>query len=301
VEYLLEQGKLDEAISLLGDLHKNYPQEESILFRLALAFYDRGDSEKAEKHFISLFEKELQREVFTGFAFDELIRIYKKEHRNSQLVEICERTLAAHPEDVGVLTELAHAYLKLGNATGACAIYQKLIEREEDHSVFYSQWGEALFAAGFLKESEEAFYKAGEMDPEQADRYYFKMAVLLQDAGKYEDAIQWLTKCVSVKLSDPLYYCAMGDSLIALERLEEAFAVYQEAIGHDPVHAGAYYNRLGNTFLRNGHLREAARAFEKAIEEEPLKTYFLNLADVYKKMGFPEQADEILHWIEKVS
>ena len=95
VENLLRQGKYREAIVLCEEIHKAYPEEESVLLMLSWAYYDSGDTKQAIKHLNTLLERELKRKVFTGFAFDELVRIYKQEKNFHKLVEICERAVAA--------------------------------------------------------------------------------------------------------------------------------------------------------------------------------------------------------------
>ena len=77
-ENLLKQRKYKKAITVLKDLHKNYPDEESILFMLSMVYYDNGDTKQAEKYLNVLLERELKRKVFTGFAFDFVYTILFK-------------------------------------------------------------------------------------------------------------------------------------------------------------------------------------------------------------------------------
>lgn len=293
-ELLLAQGRFAEAISLLESLHEAYPDEASIEMMLSMAYYDGGNVENAVKHLERLLVRELQRNVFTGFAFDELVRIYKRQKNYGRLVSMCEDAVSAKPEDTGLLAELGKAYCLSGDFSRACSVYEKLIDLEGDNPAFYCDWGEALFGAGFIEESEKAFNRAGEIDSENSDDYYFKMAVLFQDAGRHSDAIRLLQRCILLDETNPLYYCAMGDSFIFLGEIQNALASYNRAVEHDPDRAGAYYNRLGNAFLQNKNFKEAARAFQNAVQAEPLQIYFLNLAAAYEAMGFTRQAEAIL-------
>ena len=213
-------------------------------------------------------ERELKRKVFTGFAFDELVRIYKQEKNFHKLVGICEKAVAAQPEDTGLLTELGNAYLQSGQAKKACGIYEKLIGIESDNSALYCHWGAALFAAGLIQESEKAYLRAGEIDPDHPDQYYFKIAVLFQHAGNHREAKRLLNKCITVSSSNPLYYCSLGDSLIGLGQIKEALEAYEKAVQYDNSRAGAYYNRLGHTLMKTNHFLQAVEAFKSAIAHE---------------------------------
>jgi tetratricopeptide (TPR) repeat protein len=299
-ENLLLQRKYSEAIALLEEIHKSFPEEESVLLMLSWAYYDSGSADQAIKYLNVLLERELKRKVFTGFAFDELVRIYRQQKDYKKLVEICERAVAAQPQDVGLLTELGNAYLQSGKTKKACAIYEKLIKIESDNPVFYCYWGEALFAAGLYQESEQAYLKASEMDSEQADHYCFKIAILYQQAENHQNAERLLNKCVTLNSSNPLYYCSIGDSLICQGQIHNALASYQKAVQLDNSSAGAFYNRLGNSLMKVGNFSEAAKAFQAAVKNEPVRHYYLNLASAYKGMGLAVQAEMIMFEVNKI-
>lgn len=299
-ESLLRQGKYREAIILCEEIHKAYPEEESILLMLSWAYYDSGDTKQAIKHLNTLLERELERKVFTGFAFDELVRIYKQEKNCHKLVEICERAVTAQPEDVGLLAELGNAYLHSGRAKKACDIYEKLIIIENDNPAFYCHWGEALFAAGLIQESEQAYLLASEIDPGQPDHYYFKIAVLFQQAGNHKEAERLLNRCITVNSSNPLYYCSLGDSLIGLGQIPKALKAYETAVQYDNPGAGAYYNRLGHALMKTNHFSQAVEAFKSAIAHDSARPYYLSLAVAYKGMGLADLADKIMREVKKI-
>jgi tetratricopeptide (TPR) repeat protein len=299
-EKLFRQVKYSEAIILCEEIHKDYPEEESVVLMLAWAYYDSGETQQAVKYLNLLLERELKRKVFTGFAFDELVRIYKQSKDFQKLTEICERAVGAQPDDIGLLAELGNAYLRSDQTKKACEIYEKLVGMESDNPVFYCQWGESLFAAGLSKESENAYLKAGEIDADQSDRYCFKIAVLFEQAGNYSDAERLLNKCIAVNPSNPLYYCSLGDTLIGLGQLQNALAAYERAVQCDHSGAGAYYNRLGHSLMKANNFSQAVEAFNSAITYDPVRPYYLNLASAYKGMGFANQADMILREINKI-
>jgi tetratricopeptide (TPR) repeat protein len=266
---LLQQGKYSEAIVLLEEVHRTYPEEESVLLRLAWAHHDSGATAKAIAYLEILLDRELQRRIFTGFAFDELVRIYKQEKNFSKLVEICTNAASVQPDDVCLLSELGNAYLLAGRAEEACRIFEKLVQLENDNPAFYCLWGEALFADGKTSESEAVYLRAGEIDADQADRYYYKIADLFAKNGYYEEAKRLLETCIAVHPANPLYHCCLGDALVGLGRIREAQAQYDTAARYDNSCAGAYYNRFGNVLARTNYHQEAMEAFARALKIEP--------------------------------
>jgi len=283
-EELMQQGKYGEAIALYKDAHLAYPEEESVLLMLAWAYYDSGQISQSVEYWEILLEKELSRKVFTGFAFDELVRIYKQASQWDKLVTICTRAVKMQPKDVGLLSELGNAYLQAGRPKDACGIYKKLIEMENDNTANYCRYGEALFAEKLIQESETAYLKAAELDPEQTDRYLYRMAALFYDAGYFVDAHRLITKCLAANPQNALYYCFLGDVLIAREKQDEGCVAYERAARSDPMRAGAYYNRLGHTFMKAKQFSGAVAAFKSAIAHDAAEPYYRSLDNALKAL-----------------
>ena len=296
---LLRAGKYSEAIALYEVVHKTHPEEESVLLMLAWAHYDNGETSKALEYLEDIMERELKRKIFTGFAFDELVRIYKQERKFDNLVEVCKKAVTAQPQDVSLLAELGGAYLHAGKPGDACQVFEKLIDMENDNPAFYCRLGEALFAAGRTSESRTAYKQAAEIDPEDADRYYFQLANLFQNADLNHEALRLLNDCISVNHGNSLYYCALGDILIALGKTDDAITAYKTAIQHDNAGAGGYYNRLGQTLMRANHFSRAIDAFKAAIELDAAKPYYKGLASAYDAMGHTDVAHELLQKINQ--
>jgi tetratricopeptide (TPR) repeat protein len=293
-EKFLRQGKYSEAIALYEELHRAYPEEESVLLMLAWAYYDSGATTQAVEYLEILLARELSRKIFTGFAFDELVRIYRQEKKFDKLTEICTVALAAQPEDIGLLTELGNSFLQAGKADDACRIYRKLITLENDNPSFYCLLGEALFAAGSTGESKDAFSAAAKIDPDQADYYYYKSADLFARGGHHIEAQTLFSRCITANPSKPIYYCCLGDVLISLGEVKKAIIAYETAAQKDHAGAGAYYNRLGNTFMKEKLFDRAADAFQKAINYESLLPYYQNLATALEASGKTGLAEDTL-------
>jgi len=115
VEECLKAKRFEEAISFYRQLIDLNPGDNSYRLGLAWAYHDCGKADQAVACFEQVFEKELQRRIFTGFAFDELVRIYKESKKYDRLVDVCERAMAAQPEDVALLGELGdgHSYARI--------------------------------------------------------------------------------------------------------------------------------------------------------------------------------------------
>jgi tetratricopeptide (TPR) repeat protein len=262
---LLAQGKYAEAIDILETVLKNNPEEEPVLLRLAWAHWDAGNKDRSMVCWENLLDRELRHKVFTGFAYDELVRIYKQEGHIDRLLAICEKAVGIQPEDVGLLTEMGSTYLLAGDYEKACDTFRKLILMEEDNPAFACRLGEALLYAGNPGASIKAFEKAAQIDPEEADRYFFQAADLFIRKNDAAGARQLIERCLGIAPSNSLYYCSLGDILVALGQIDNAFDAYEKAGRNNSHYAAAYFNRLGNTLMKSELFAPAVRAFETAL------------------------------------
>lgn len=282
---LLKQGKFVDAIACLQGLYEIHPDDESVLLRLAWAYWDSGDKQRSVEYWEILLDRELQRKVFTGFAYDELVRIYKQEGQIESLVAICEKAARVQPEDIGLLQELGTAYLLSGRSEKSCDAFRRLTSMEADNAVFYCLMGEALLAAGKNQEFENAYRQAGIVDPEEADRYLFQAANLCVKKGLFSEAKTLLINCLDLSPSNSLYYCFLGDILIATNEIPDAFAQYEKACEYNPPHAAAYFNRLGISLMKAEYFENAVKAFESALSYDASIPCRQNLEEARQASG----------------
>jgi len=227
VEACLKTNRFDEAIPLYRQLIDLNPCDDSYRLGLAWAYHDSGRSEEAVSCFEQLFEIELERRVFTGFAFDELVRIYKEIDKLDCLVHVCERAVAAQPEDIALLGELGNAYLKAGRAADAVHIFRKMTTMEPEDPVFFCSLGEALIMSGNFVEADIAYRRAAAIDPDESGSFYNKMAYVFLQADQPEKAEQAFRQGLAERSNDPMLQSGLGDVLIQQGKWDEGSAVYE--------------------------------------------------------------------------
>jgi tetratricopeptide (TPR) repeat protein len=284
-----------EEVSRYRKLAETHPEEESHLFALAWALYDSGQREEALESFECLFGKELARRVFTGFAYDELVRIYRDEGNWEKLIPVCERAGAAQPEDVGVLRTLGEAYLAAGRPAEAGRIFEKLTALEPQAPENWCSLGNALLAAGDPGRAEAACTRAAEIDPADAATFFARFADACSRAGFLEQARSAWTRCLVLRPDEPLYLMGLGAGLILEGKVDAAEEAYGQAASLNPAVAGSCWHRLGNLLTREGLHVQATEAFIKAIGAEPKNPrYLLRLAASYAARGLDDPAAEAL-------
>jgi tetratricopeptide (TPR) repeat protein len=270
------------------------PNDESLIMSMAWTYRDSGDTENAITCLESLLEKELARDIFTGFAYDELVKILREKGESDKLIEICEKVVNAQPCDCAFIATLGESYLRGGKVQNAVDVFERITRMEPDSVVYWCFLGNALIAAADFVRAEEAYEKACALDPDEAGSIYFRMADAYLKNGCYQRAEEALCRSIDADCEKPLNHCSLGDIYIKERKLVEAHVSYRRAIEIDPASRAVYLNRLGNALTKEGFNAEAADAFEEAIEEEPDNPfYYLGLFKACEKGGFDDRAREI--------
>jgi superkiller protein 3 len=116
--------------------------------------------------------------------------------------------------------------------------------------------------------------------------------MLAGDYGKAESAFR---RAAAASAEEAVFRCDLGDALVMLGRVEEAFRAYGEAAGVNPAFEGSYYNRLGNRLMKERRAPEAVDAFRRAGAADPANAFYrLSLAEALSACGRTGEAKEIL-------
>jgi tetratricopeptide (TPR) repeat protein len=299
---LIRRGRHAEAVPLYRKLTETFPEEESHLLSLAWALHDSGRPQEAAGCFERLFAKELARRLFAGFAYDELVRIYREGRNWEALISVCARASAAQPEDVGLLKTLGDAYLLAERFADGLHVCETLIDLEPEDPEHWSALGAARLAIGNIEEAEAAYKRAAEIAPADAPLFFSRLAGGFLRAECPENAQVAIERCLKLKPDDPLYLMGFGDILICRGKPGEAAEAYARAAFLTPTSAGACWYRLGETLARKGLQTQATEAFVKAAAAEPKNPrYLLRLAASYDARGLIDLARETLLRVDELT
>ena len=301
VEECLKAQRFEEAITFYRQLIDLNPGDDSYWVGLAWVCHDSGKTDQAVACFEHVFERELGRRIFTGFAFDELVRIFKESKNFNKLVEVCERAAAAQPEEVALLAELGDAYLKAGRPGDAVPIFERITALEPDAPAFLFSLGQARIMNHDYDGGVAAYRRVTVLDVCETRSMFNRMAQAFLQAGQMEKAEMALREGLAEHHDDAMLLSGLGDVLIRQGKLSEGSATYERIMALDPDAAGVYLNRLGHTLARAGHHREAAAAFRRSIAHDPQNPfYYLALSESCRSLGDPESAAEALRQAEQL-
>ena len=228
--------------------------------------------------FEGLLEKELQGRVFTGFAFDELVRIYRQQGRYDRLIEICEKAAKVQKDDVSLLTTLGDAYFKAEQFQSAIETFRNNRgngARLDGRHRQARQRPDLLQAITTGRKRNSRKPPGGTPPGPIPISAGSAMAFMeVNECGRAERAFR---RAIEIAPEDPMYHCDLGDALICLDEIRGAWDAYEKAVSLRPQSGAGFFNRLGNMLARRQAHSEAVSAFKKAIELDPAKHLLLSV------------------------
>ena len=135
---------------------------------------------------------------------------------------------------------------------------------------------------------QKAVKSAGEETPAA---WYVALGQIETERENLEQARRYYSVAVQLHPDTTAAYNNLGHVLLKLNRIDEADAVFREALVQDETLASAAFGR-GEVALRRGQLDVAKNFYEHAVQQTPQEPIFhKSLADVLRNIGNVEKAE----------
>jgi tetratricopeptide (TPR) repeat protein len=149
--------------------------------------------------------------------------------------------LAEAGNDTGTMAEayddLGDTYYSEKKYKKAIEFYEEAIALDDKEAFYYIHCGEAYLLDGDEDEAEEYFERAIELDPETSDvvtTEYWIHGFRYYREEKYDKAIEFYKKAISLDDKDAHYYQSCGNAYLADGNEDEAEEYFERAIELDP-------------------------------------------------------------------
>lgn len=186
---------------------------------------------------------------------------------------------------------LARMNLVFGNNKNAKTILIKFITEHPESYIGHKLLAQIYEKEGGQRKAVDEYAQAIEINKKDYDTYY-KVANLLTDLDKKEEATQMLTNLLEKKPEYVEASIALGDLLIETENYKEAVNIYLEALKYSPTNYDLNYN-LGIVYTMLNDFQNAKLYYEKAAQLNSLvyntKYSLAEIALIYKELEEAEQ------------
>jgi Flp pilus assembly protein TadD len=189
--------------------------------------------------------------------------------------------------------------LQSGRAEQAVPLLEQAAQAARNNAQYWKAAGVALASLSRYRESVEPFEKACRLDRRLTDAcYYYGRALYASD--RYADALEPLRRAMDVDAVKGRAETAMGQSLEALGRNEEAEKYFRSALARKDDHVRGARIAYGQFLLRQGRVDEALRTLESAQESESPEG-LLEYARALMQAGDSERAVSRLERLIQIS
>ena len=120
---------------------------------------------------------------------------------------------------------------------------------------------------GQLSEAKVFYDKCLQLNAEHADSLHL-LGVIATQTGRYDVAIQLISKAISIDPFVAVYHSNLGGALRGVGKLEDAWIAYEKAIKLNPELADAQFN-LAVTASELGRWSDALLAYDQALKINP--------------------------------
>jgi tetratricopeptide (TPR) repeat protein len=279
---------LDEAVTEFQMALETYLKSSSLHYKIALAFYYKGEFDKAAKRLKTALE--IDDKFYEAYYLSA--KILTKKGQFSEALELLENAIKYG----GLMAARAH-YLyavlfryRSGKDMGLkfkafyhfCAAALKLIFDKQalgsiKRTISYVRFIPILTKGYFLEKSGK-FDDAIELylkGIEKAPRFLFFYVVLgdiYRQTGRFFDAVNEYRMAVWVDSANPIGYRSLCALYEEAGDYDSAINVYKKLINLQPTDA-TYYSNLGNLFYLKGEPQFAVSCYQTAITLNPNKNW----------------------------
>jgi protein O-mannosyl-transferase len=199
--YLLQKGRLDEAIAQCQKALEINSTHEKAHYILGLALFQKGQVDEAVWHY--------------------------------------QKAVEINPNNAAVHNSLGLALFQKGQAEDSFAQYQKALAINPNHLAAHYNFGNALVQEGRLDEAIGHFQDALKIQPDYAPAHINLGNTFFQE-GKLDEAIGQFQEALKINL-EPETLFNLGNALLRKERLDEAIEQFQKALKITPNSFPAHY------------------------------------------------------------
>lgn len=226
---LLGQGREDEALPLLQQLHDAFPDNPIYLRELAEIHDARGEWQTE----VGLWERYLELSPTPWDACPKLGDAYRKLGKQAESIRAFERCLATQPRDPDLIFYLAHAYERAGRFLEARTTYRRGLEVAPDYPDLQLGLARMEVFIGDPARAQGLAESVLRKRPASAEALLV-LGMALRSRHRLDEAAAVLRRGLAISPDSVDLLTVLGGVAEQLDRRAEAIACYRRALRQEP-------------------------------------------------------------------
>jgi pentatricopeptide repeat protein len=293
---LMQQGKVDEAITSLQTIEARDPATKGLVLELGVAYYKKSDYPKA----VEYLKKASAADPANNEAVQLLGLSYYLGGHPAEAIPLLERVQGWYSRaNIDAAYILGVCYIQTKDYPQARKAFAKMFEVPPDSAASYLFTARMLRRQEFDPVAEEYALKAAELEPKLPLVHYL-LGELYLYKSRVPEAIVELQKEMTINPAHAATYYTLADAYSRAQKFEDAERLLQRSIWLDATSTGPYI-LLGKVLEKKGEFDLAVRALRRAATMDPNNpmTHHL-LGQAYRDMGRKDEAESELKLAEEL-
>jgi tetratricopeptide (TPR) repeat protein len=293
---LMQQGKVDEAITELQALETSAPTTKGLDLELGTAFYKKSDYGNA----VASLKKVVAADPGNEEATQLLGLSYYLNGYPRDAIPVLEKVQTWFPRaNVDAAYILGICYIQTKNYPLARRAFASMFDVPQESAASYLFTARMLFRQEFDPIAEEYGLKAVALDP-KLPLAHFLLGELYLYKSRVPEAIAEFQKELAINPGHAPTYYKLADAYSRVQKFEDAERLLQRSIWLDATSTGPYI-LMGKVLEKKGEFELAVRSLQRAATMDPNNptTHHL-LGQAYRDMGKKEEAENELKLAEQL-
>jgi tetratricopeptide (TPR) repeat protein len=320
-----ERGNYDDAISRYREILDKSPEHPGVLYNMGSALMAKGDEFSAMEYFKKAGAADRIGEV-AHRAYSRLGVIYMERKNFEEALKYLKDAVAIRPNDalnrynlgiaylrrnmteeamgelakaeqlgagnVSILEKIGEEYLNLKKYDKGLEVYNKITKNNEQNVKILSQIAKIHYEKGELDKAYETYRRITLIEPatENARVAYLNMGNIMDDAQRYDQAIESYEKALSISPKDHTVYLNIGIAYKHAGKPELAIKAWKQSAdlnANDPQPLVA----IADLYYERGYYDLAETEYQRVISRWPnAQEPHFKMATIYYKRGKYEYA-----------
>ena len=298
---LVQLGQFSDAALYLSDYTHHRPNDAEGFHLLGTAYTGMSQLSKA----VEALKRAIRLKPGDYEIYYDLGSALAKTGKTGEAIEQLDAAEKINPAFADAHYQLALQLRKQGDVPRSkqeMQIFQKLknTENEETTAGNLNNEGNRLLEEGKAREAAEAYRKAVQLDPNNA-QWQYNLSLALARLGDREGQIKALQRALQIDPNVATTHNDLGLAYLSEGKINEAEREFRAALEIDPKSAEAQ-NNLGVVYNQQGKDSEASALFRQATESDPnYARAFVNLGVLMARRGDLPAAKEQIQRALKIS
>ena len=277
----LENKELDKALACFQKAHEIDPDDPRYIVSMANYYDQTGDKEAAEQEIRdALVNEKLDAETKVGILSRYVQRLQQTQQGIENANSLFQTLLDQHPEDTELKLMYGSLLMAQQKEEEAKFQFQLVTEMEPSNEGAWQQLLNISLKGEDIPEVIRICTRCKELFPE-APEYYFYLGIGYYMQEKYQESLD--TYYAGLKIIPEgngvvksNFYGQIGDLYYQMEKMDEAYKAYDEALKYNENNAPVLNNYSYFLTLDKKDLKKAERMAAQCIKLEPDNATYLD-------------------------